>query len=184
MLYKRRKGRTVGDLRLNAYAARMKQGDEEAFAFIYERTKKGVFSSIYAITRDYEVSEELMQDTYIKLKQNITRYKEGNFSAWLLRIAGNLALNHVKKSKREVYTESGTPEIGEYRMNEEGTPVLNAVKKALGKEEAEIVILHAVSGYKHREIAKLLNKPLGTITWTYNNAIRKLQRYLAEEEKL
>ena len=162
----------------------MKNGDGEAFALLYESTKKGVFSSIYAITRDYEVSEELMQDTYIKVKQNISRYEDGNFSAWLLQIARNLALNHVKRAKREVFVESGTPETGEYTINEEGTPVLNAVKAALGAEEAEIVILHAVSGYKHREIAKMLGKPLGTVTWTYNNAVKKLQKYLAKEERV
>lgn len=172
----------MGNNKLNAYAARMKEGDEEAFALLYESTKKGVFSFVYSVTRDYEVSEELMQETYVRVKQNIRSYREGNFSAWLLMIARNLAYNHVRRAKRETPLPENPPER-EYRMEEDGTPVLDAVKAVLGEEEGQIVVLHAVGGYKHREIAKMLNKPLGTVTWTYKNALEKLRKYLEEEGK-
>ena len=126
--------------------------------------------------------EELMQETYVRVKQNIRSYREGNFSAWLLMIARNLAYNHVRRAKRETPLPENPPER-EYRMEEGGTPVLDAVKAVLGEEEGQIVVLHAVGGYKHREIAKMLNKPLGTVTWTYKNALEKLRKYLEEEGK-
>ena len=55
------------------------------------------------------------------------------------------------------------------------------MKAVLREEEAQIVILHVVGGYKHREIAELVKKPIGTVTWTYKNAIAKLKAYLEAE---
>ena len=55
-------------------------------------------------------------------------------------------------------------------------------KKILNSEELEIVLLYVVSGYKHREIAKILDKPLGTILWSYNNSIKKLKKALKDKE--
>ena len=175
----------MNKIKLDAYVARMKRGDEHAFAVIYESTKKGVFSYIYSITGDYAVAEELMQDTYVKVKQNISSYREGNFSAWIIQIARNLAYNHVKRASREVFTDDYAPfeRGGGYRIDEESSPVLAAVKAVLKEEEAQIVILHVVGGYKHREIAELLKKPVGTVTWTYKNALAKLKAHLEEEER-
>lgn len=174
----------MNKIKLNAYAACMKNGDEQAFAAVYESTKKGVFSYIYSITGDYAVSEELMQDTYVKVKQNISSFKEVNFSAWIIQIARNLAYNHVKRASREICTDDYAPfEKSGYSMDEEGAPVFAAVRSALRDEEAEIVILHVVGGYKHREIAEILKKPLGTVTWTYKNALAKLKAYIEAEEE-
>ena len=56
------------------------------------------------------------------------------------------------------------------------------MKKVLNEDELQIVLLHVVAGYKHREIAAMLDKPLGTVTWTYNNAIKKSREYFEKEE--
>ena len=44
-----------------------------------------------------------------------------------------------------------------------------------------IVTLHVISGFKHREIADLLEKPIGTVLWTYNNALAKMKKELIKE---
>ena len=59
--------------------------------------------------------------------------------------------------------------------------VLEAALKALGDEERQIVLLHAVSGLKHREIAADLGLPLSTVLSRYNRSLKKLQRFLTEE---
>lgn len=56
------------------------------------------------------------------------------------------------------------------------------MNKVLGEEERQIVTLHVISGFKHREIAEMLEKPLGTELWTYNNALAKLKRELRKEK--
>ena len=61
--------------------------------------------------------------------------------------------------------------------------VLIACMKKLSDEERQIVILHAVSGFKHREIADFLSRPLATILSKYNRAIKKLRLFLSEGEE-
>ena len=59
--------------------------------------------------------------------------------------------------------------------------MLEAALKALGDEERQVVLLHAVSGLKHREIAQDLGLPLSTVLSRYNRALKKLKRHLTEE---
>lgn len=54
--------------------------------------------------------------------------------------------------------------------------------KTLGETEREIVLLHAVWGYKHREIARMTGLPLGTVTWKYKTALEKLRREWEAED--
>ena len=61
-------------------------------------------------------------------------------------------------------------------------PIFRIAKEILNQEELEIVLLYVVSGYKHREIADMLDKPLGTILWTYNNSIKKLKKAVEGKE--
>lgn len=59
---------------------------------------------------------------------------------------------------------------------EPNLPYLDELTATLTEEEREIVIMHAVWGYKHKEIAKEKGLPLGTVTWKYNEAIKKLRK--------
>ena len=58
---------------------------------------------------------------------------------------------------------------------------LQKLLEKLNEEEREVISLHVVTGLKHREIAKLLNKPLSTILSKYNRAIKKLQEIARED---
>ena len=57
------------------------------------------------------------------------------------------------------------------------------VKKILKEEDYKILYLYIIGEYKHREIAEILNLPLGTVTWKYKNSLKKLKKVLLEEEK-
>jgi len=153
--------------------------DNKAFEVIYENTKKGVFSMIISIVRNRAVTEDLMQDTYMKMIQKIHQYKKGkNFYAWLLQIAKNTALDYYRKEKRMSIIN---PQENEYLFDKKiGNPehymVLDMVKP-LDEEEKQVVLLRIVSNLKFKDIALTLNKPIGTILWIYNRAIKKLQKY-------
>lgn len=153
--------------------------DNKAFEVIYENTKKGVFSMIISIVKNRAVTEDLMQDTYMKMIQKIHQYKKGkNFYAWLLQIAKNTALDYYRKEKRITVVD---PQENEYMFNKamnnpENYMVLDMVKP-LNVEEKQVVLLRIVSDLKFKDIATTLNKPIGTILWIYNKAIKKLQKY-------
>ena len=136
---------------------------------------------ILYIVRDKMYAEDILQDTYMKAIASLEQYRPGtNFAAWLCSIGRSLALNHVKKYRREV---SADFEADAYRYGSAETPlpyVFDAAAKALDGEEYEIVMLCNVAGYKRREVAEMLGMPIGTVTWKNNRALEKLKEYLKE----
>ena len=62
-----------------------------------------------------------------------------------------------------------------------GGTLMDIMKKVLDEDEQRIVVLHAVAGYKHKEIAKFLNCPVGTVTSKYKRAADKLKSAYKEE---
>jgi RNA polymerase sigma-70 factor (ECF subfamily) len=157
--------------------------DDEAFRVIYENTKKGVFSMIVSIVKNKAATEDLMQDTYIKMIEKINQYKRGrNFYAWLLQIAKNTALDYYRKYKNEVIYD---PQEQSYyhdslKTDEKTYSVLDLVKP-LDDLEKQIVLLRAVDQMKFKDIAQIVDKPLGTVLWIYNKAMKSLKTYLEVE---
>lgn len=165
---------------------RLIDGDDTAFNEIYALTSKQVFAVIFGIVKDQSLANDLTQDTFIKIKKSIGQYKPGsNGFAWILTIARNMALNEYRKRKHEVYVDFAAEEYkyGHYEMETKETPTLDLAKKILRENEFEVLTLHLMSDMKHKDIAKQLDKPLGTVLWLYNNALQKLKKALKEENK-
>jgi RNA polymerase sigma-70 factor (ECF subfamily) len=166
---------------------RLQTGDEQAFEEIYNLTKRGLFSFILSICRNYHTAEDIMQSTYLRLKGAISTYQAGsNALAWLFTIAKNLTINELNRAKRESFSdfEDTDARFGEYTLEDKlSGSVLELMGKTLNEEERQIVVLHLIAGFKHREIADMLQKPLGTVLWSYRNSLAKLKRELEKEDK-
>lgn len=163
---------------------KLQQGDEGAFERIYNETKRGLFAFILSIARDYHLAEDMMQTSYIRLRTTISSYRAGsNAYAWLYTIAKNATLNEINRRKRESVTDTFEDEgkFGSYDMDDVDSPVTRVMNRVLNDGERQIVTLHVISGFKHREIAEMLSKPLGTVLWTYNNALSKMKKELQKE---
>ena len=103
--------------------------------------------------------------------------------AWMMKIAKNLFLMKYRKEQKMqvVRYEELSNELGFQDMsNVENRMVLEKMFELLNVEERNLLILHDVSGLKHREIAKLLDMPLGTVISRYNRGIKKLQKKFEE----
>lgn len=154
-------------------------GDNIAFEELYNATKRGVFSFVYSYMKNYEDAEDVMQTVYLKIKLNIDKYAPGtNARGWILQIAKNQALNELKKRARtnsDDATAATDASIAD-------SPVMAVMQSALTQDERVIVDLHVLWGYRHREIAKLLDCPVGTVTSKYNRSIKKLKKALKEAE--
>jgi RNA polymerase sigma-70 factor (ECF subfamily) len=99
--------------------------------------------------------------------------------AWILTIAKNLCLKQLRSSSRmEALPEQwqNSPESAE--MTAEDKVVLRQCMEALSDTERQILVLHAVSGFKHREIAACLELPLPTVLSKYHRAIKKMKAKL------
>lgn len=158
-------------------------GDNSAFEQLYIKTKKGVFAFLYTYFNHYEDTEDAMQMVYLKIKRGISSYKGGNGRAWMLEIAKNHALNELRR-KRETLSEEALKFVPDKEVNYfDSSGIFGVMKKCLTAEEEQIVILHVLWGYKHREVALLLNAPTGTITSKYKRAVQKIKENLKEEGK-
>ena len=166
---------------INELVRQLQNGNIEVFDDIYYQTKDIVYYSIFIILKDNQLSEDIMQDTYLKALNKIHTYKRrAHFKSWLITIAKNLAINEFNRRKKEMLIDISENEyiLGSCSSTAENEVLINQIFTVLSETEKEIVMLHIIGDMKHREIAILLNKPLGTITWTYNKAIKKLRNEL------
>ncbi len=161
---------------------KIQDGDETAFTTLYNTTCKGVFSFAYSIVGNTYDAEDIMQDTYIKIRRFAQTYTiGGNLSAWILQITKNTAYDFLKKNNRIIHIDN----VDIFQDTEESTPnkelfVYQLINKHLSLEDRQIVILHILHGYKNREIAELLHIPIGTVLWRYNKAMKTLKEKIKE----
>ena len=76
---------------------RLKNHDEEAFDYCYDTYKNLVYFQIIKVVKNRELTEELVQDTFLKMYQNIEKFDGKFFKAWLLKIANNTAISELRK---------------------------------------------------------------------------------------
>ena len=168
---------------LNNLIKLLQNGDMAVFDNIYHETKSVVYYAILNILKDKSLSEDIMQDTYLKALEKIHTFKPRySFKSWIVMIARNLAINEYNRRKRELSFDPNKDEyiFGSSESNSEKELIVKQMIEYLKEDEREIVLLHVVGDLKHREIAEIVNKPLGTVTWIYNQAIKKLKNEYGE----
>lgn len=157
----------------------LKNNNMDAFDDFYELTKRQVYVSILSIVKNRMIADELMQDTYLRFLNNIHKYKEKtNVIAFIVTIARNLSINEYNRRKKETLCDFIDTKSSYIENNP--TPLLDLVYEVLSGDELQVFIFHIVDGLKHREIAKIMKKPLGTITWLYNKALKKMKEKVGE----
>ena len=157
--------------------ADVRSGDRKAFEALYESLKTPLFTIILRITRDKALSEDILQEVFLKLYLSPPD-PSVNPRAYICRMARNLAVDSVRQHRPTVDLE----EAENYLCH----PVYNLAQKmdiedallALPDRERQIVTLHINGGLKFREVAGILSIPLGTALWAYRKAIKQLRNTL------
>ena len=163
------------DRLLRAVAA----GDREALAQLYHRTHGAVYGLSLSYLKNAHDAQDVTQDAFVRIWDSAPQYRStGSPMGWILTVARNLALMELRKRQR--YGELDEEEWDAIPAESAGvTPeeraVLQDALSALAEEERRIVLLHAVTGLKHREIAALLELPLATVLSKYHRALKKLK---------
>jgi RNA polymerase sigma-70 factor, ECF subfamily len=169
----------------HALLRRIAKKDDLAFAELYEATRTAVFSVLLAIVKNRMVAEDLMQDTYMKMIDALPDFQgKSAFKTWLIAIARHQAFDYLKKNHKTSQMDEGFVErIADETLRKPMDQLeCEWLISTLDEEERQIVFLRVIEKMKHREIAALLSKPLGTILWIYQKAIAKMQTAGRENE--
>ncbi len=168
---------------INQYLCRMKEGDLDALSPLYDCTSKQLYALCYTYFHNREDSEDAVSETYLRVHNNITRFEGSGGYAWMCTIAKNICLNMLKRGSRVIGTDftdeavqnSMAEQLSEHDRYEEDV-LHDLAKEILSEKEYRIVILHAVSEQKFKEIAETVDGNESTVRWQYNNALKKLRK--------
>lgn len=164
---------------IEKYIAELARGDRDAMAALYRQTGSAVYGFALSIVKNRQDAEDVLQDTYIQIWNAACRYTpSGKPLAWIFTITRNLALMRLREQSRTVTMAPEDWQIlfaDEPAVNQEDRMILSSLMETLSDQERQIVLLHAMTGWKHREIAKLLQLPLATVLSRYNRALKKLR---------
>lgn len=157
---------------------RMADGDRDAFSDLYHQTSSAVYGFALSILKNTHDAENVMHDTYIRAYKSAVSYKPmGKPMAWILTIVRNLSYNMLKTGRisEDISQYESLIHIDEHNATIDRM-ILAKAFELLEFEERQIVILHALTGMKHREIAELLDIPLGTVMSKYNRSLAKMKK--------
>lgn len=160
--------------------------DRDSLVILYEETKEAIYGYALSILKNKHDAEDVFQEVYIKIYEKAETYNAtGKPLAWIMTIARNLCYEKMRKHKDEGNIDEmhnlGIVDKG--NKNVEDKIILDIAFSKITDEERNIIILHIVSGLKHREIAKLLELPLSTVLSKYNRAIKRMKDLLKEDMK-
>lgn len=161
-------------------------GDRESLAELYSRTRAAVYGLALSYLRNGQDAQDVTQDTFVRIWEKAGQYRpQGKPLSWMLAIARNLALMKLRSARSTdllpeeewvLVPAPGSPLTAEDRH------LLELAVNALADDERRVVMLHAVAGLKHREIADLLEMPLATVLSKYHRALKKLKNRLKGDE--
>ena len=173
---------------VNEYAS----GNEWALAQLIERHKSRIYSFIYSKVNDRDLSDDIFQETFIKVINTIrkdTYNEEGKFLPWVMRIANNLVVDHFRRQarvniKRDNEENTLFNKIIDTGMNIESQMILRQIQDdlhdlvlLLPKDQQEIIQLKMFDDLSFKEIADLkgisINTALGRMRYAIIN-LRKL----------
>lgn len=166
----------VGTRELDAQIAAIGRGDMSALAALYRGVCSGVYSYALSVLKNRHDAEDVLQDTFLEISRSAESYKSmGKPMAWIITIARNLCLMRLRERQR--YSDTPIEDItaADTAASPEDMAMIRTVIESLGDDEREIIILHALSGLKHREIAQILDMPLSTVLSKYQRTVKKLK---------
>lgn len=156
----------------------LKQNKEKSFNELYEKYNKLIYCIAFSILKNKENSEDIVQIVFTKIyKLEKEKLPTSNEASWLYSLTKNEALNYIRKQKNDISLDDIDYIAYEDREFEKiiDKDTYNRMMEKLDKEEREIVSLKILADMKFKDIAKLLNMPIGTVQWKYYTALHSLK---------
>ena len=163
-----------------AAVARAKEGDDDALRFLYLRYADNVYGYVCSILRDEQEAEDVTQQVFAKLLVALGRYEPRvvPFSAWIMRVAHNAAIDHVRVRRPVPCADVRTVEPEVDTSGRERFAELRVALDALPAEQREVLMLRFLVGLSAREIAERLGRSEDSVHGLQHRGRRRLRREL------
>jgi RNA polymerase sigma-70 factor, ECF subfamily len=162
--------------------ARAKAGDPEGLHYLYVRYADDVLRYINGLVRDHHEAEDITQNVFAKLMRAIKKYEERAvpFDAWILRVARNAALDHLR-AKRAIPTEEvRLTDTGRAETSLDRGRALRQALEDLPADQREVLVLRHIVGLSPVEIANTLDKSESSVHGLHHRGRRSLRHNLLE----
>lgn len=172
---------------------KVKDGDLDKLGLLFERYKRPLFGFFYGMTRNGELSEDLVQNVFFRiLKYRYLFRGEGDFKTWLFHIARNVNHDHYRKFKT-AYTADAVENHQDYLVHEEhqvadmqrddDLRMLSIAMARLPADKREILLLSKYQDKKYKEIGELLGCSEGAVKVKVFRALQELKAVYQQVEK-
>ena len=178
--------------------SRFQSGDENAYVELVNRYKDKLTNFVFYFLKDEEHSEDIVQETFIRLYEKKHYYKEiAKFSTWIYTIARNLANTELRKKsrtkimylsqmsnyKKDYDLKSSDPELNKNIEDEFLMKEIHAAIDKLPENYKSVIILRDIQGLNYEQISNIIGVPLGTVKSRINRARLQLQVDLMDFKK-
>ncbi|WP_286264359.1 RNA polymerase sigma factor [Thalassotalea atypica] len=164
-----------------AIIVKAQQGEQQAFHQLYELYHRRMYALCWRMLADKGSAEDVCQEVFVQLWQNIRNFRgDSKFSTWLHSVATNVVLGHLRKHKnwlQKVFSLEDNPQQ-EACVELEELSTLDKQIMRLPERARLVFVLFAVEGYRHEEIAKMLNMAVGSSKAQYHRARNLLQDWV------
>jgi RNA polymerase sigma-70 factor (ECF subfamily) len=174
----------AGRRRIALAIARAKQGDREALRFLYVEYADNVYGYVASIVKDEHEAEDITQLVFAKLMTKLARYQERQvpFTSWLLRLAHNAALDHLRRRLPTPVEAVRSPDEGGDGPTSDDAQVVGQALAALPEDQRTVVVLRHFVGLTPGEIAERLGRSENSIHGLHHRGRRALQSHLRQLE--
>ena len=170
----------------NELIKKFQNGDEKAFDQLVRNNLNNVFGFFMKVTRDEMSAEDLTQDVFMKLYENLKNFRhDSNFSTYLYRINSNTVNSWITRSKwKNLLHLDQAPDKGEYDIKNEAEwtkeELWNEISK-LPNKQRRVMILRITDSLSYSEISKITGMSEGTAKVNFHHGLKKLKEVLAND---
>lgn len=162
--------------------ARAKQGDWDAVHYLYVRYSDEVRSYVRSIVRDHHDAEDITQSLFARMITAIRKYepRDVGFAGWLMRVARNAALDHLRANRQIPVEEVRLDDAGGHHSNVDRSQSLREAFDQLPGHQRTVLVMRHVVGLSPPEIAERLRKSEGSIHGLHHRGRQTLQAALRD----
>jgi RNA polymerase sigma-70 factor, ECF subfamily len=163
---------------------RAKEGDQDALRFLYLRFADNVYGYVCSIVRDEHDAEDVTQQVFTKLSGALGRYEPRAvpFSAWILRVAHNAAIDHVRSRRAVPCEEVRSPDVEAEDIGRERSEALPLALGTLPEDQRQVLVLRFIAGMSPGEIAKRMGRSEDAVHGLQHRGRRTLRQELERLE--